>query len=167
MSSTDTSTLIDDEVLIIENGGEMPEVIMHGCLYYLGQDPEGPKVTLSAQDQLRLKGAVVEGYRKIIIRDLTLENRGRGHYRGLARSSINWQRLSRFCRREGLDTAMVAQEVCDLLQRFLVAEHADVSQQRRVSCINCSAPELLAFFAQVGFDPSRLPAGWQEVVCGR
>ena len=159
------STIIDDEVLIIENGGEMPEVIMHGCLYYLGQDPEGPRLVLSNHDLSRLKKAVVEGYRKIIVRDLTLENRGKGHYRGLARSGVNWQRLSRFCQREGLDASKVAKEVCDLLQRFMAVEHDDVSRQRRVSCINCSATELLAFFARVGFDPGRLPEGWQEVVC--
>ncbi len=159
------STLIDDEILIIENGGEIPEVTLHGCLYYLGIDPEGPQLTLSDQDLFRLKKAVVEGYRKIIVRDLTLENRGKGHYRGLARSGVNWQRLSRFCQQEGLDASKVAKEMCDLLQLFLVAEHADVSKQKRVSCINCSATELLAFFARVGFDSSRLPEGWQGVVC--
>lgn len=159
------STLIDDEVLIIENGGEIPEVALHGCLYYLSADPEGPGLVVSGPELFRLRRAVVEGYRKIIVRDLTLENRGRGHYRGLGRSIINWQRLRRFCRREGFDPTPVAAEIRALLQQFLAVEFAEVTAEARRSCINCSLPELLTFFAQVGLDHSRLPAGWQGLVC--
>ncbi len=160
------NTYIDDEVLIIEDGGEMPEVTMHGCLYFLCLDPEGPQCSVSPQDLLRLKWAVVAGYRRIIVRDLTLENRGKGHYRGLARSAINWQRLCRFGQREGLDLSAVAAEVCALLVRFMVTEYQEVERGMRTTCINCSAVELAAFFAQIGFDPSpHLPDGWQGVVC--
>lgn len=159
------STIIDDEILIIENGGEMPEVTFHGCLYFLGMDPEGPRLALSRQDMKRLKLAVVEGYRKIIVRDLTLENRDKGHYRGLARSIVNVQRLRRFCQHEALDATPVASEVCERLQKFIVAEYVDVSVQRRKTCINCSLADLVQFFVQIGFDQSRLPEGWQGIVC--
>lgn len=158
------TALIDDEVLILENGGEIPEVSLHGCLYYLSEDPEGPRITPSCHDLLRLKWAVVEGYRKIILRDLSLENRGQGHYRGLARSAVNWQRLSRFCNREGLDLSLLAAEVCEYLQCFLETEHEEVSRQGRATCINCSAPELLVFCDLIGFDPSRLPCGWEDII---
>ena len=157
---------IDDEVLIIENGGEMPEVTWHSSLYFLSQDPDGLQCALTDQELLRLRQAVVEGYRKIILRDLTLENRGQGHYRGLARSMTNWQRLSRFCLREGLDASPVAAEVCDLLERFMAGEAVDVRGGERTSCINCTATELLAFCREIGLDPSRLPEGWQGLFCG-
>ena len=160
------TTYIDDELLIIEDGGEMPEVTMHGSLYFLCLDPDGPQCTLTPRDLLRLKQAVVAGYRRIIVRDLILENRGKGHYRGLARSSINWQRLCRFCQREGFDPSPVAAEIRDLLEQFMVTEYEEVAREKRASCINCSASELTTFFSQVGFDPCRrLPDGWQGLVC--
>ena len=158
--------MIDDEILIIENGGEMPEVALHGCLYFLGQDPDGPQLTLSQQEIQRLKLAVVEGYRKIILRDLTLENRGKGHYRGLARSFVNMQRLSRFCQQEAFDLTPVQTEVCERLQKFLEAEYFDVHALGRKSCINCSLADLTQFFALIGFDAlGLLPEGWQGIVC--
>jgi len=158
------ATIIDDEILIIENGGEMPEVTFHGCLYYLGMDPDGPQFALGHQEINRLKLAVVEGYRKIIVRDLTPENRGKGHYRGPARSIVNLQRLRRFCQREELDATSVVAEVCERLQNFIVVEYADVSTERRKTCINCSVADLEKLFVQIGFDSSGLPAGWQGIV---
>lgn len=158
--------LLDDEVLIIEDGGEMPEVTMHSSLHFLCQDPEGPRVTLGHQELGRLKQAVVKGYRRIIVRDLTPANRGKGHYRGLARGAVNWRRLTRFCRREGLDPAPVAAEVRELLARFLEVEYEEVRREGRKSCINCTGSELQAFFGELGLDPSPLPEGWQGVLCG-
>lgn len=165
MTKNTQANLINDEVLIIENSGEMPEVILHGSLYYLGRDPDGPNIVLAIQDLRRLKQAVVEGYRKIIVRDLTLKNRGKRHYRGLARCIVNWQRLRKFCQREGFDITPVAIEICELLQRFMLGEYEDICAKNRQCCINCSLAELLAFFFQVGFDPSELPSGWQELLC--
>ncbi len=157
--------LLDDEVLIIEDGGEMPEVTMHSCLYFLTRDPEGPQARLTAPELLRLKQAVVRGYQRIIRRDLTPENRGKGHYRGLARGAVNWRRLARFCGQEGLDPAGVAAEVRELLGRFLVVEFEEVGRLGQGCCINCSGTELLVFCHEVGFDPAVLPAGWQGLLC--
>lgn len=157
--------LLDDEVLIIEDGGEMPEVTMHSCLYFLTRDPDGPQTCLTAPDLLRLKQAVVMGYRRIIIRDLTPENRDKGHYRGLARGAVNWQRLVRFCGREGLDPTPVAAEVRELLGRFLLLEWDEVRHEGKGSCINCSDQELIAFCGEVGFDSAALPQGWQGLLC--
>lgn len=159
------ATIIEDEILIIENGGEMPEVTFHGCLYFLGKDLEGPQLTLTPQEMLRLKLAVVEGYRKIILRDLTLANRDKGHYRGLARSIVNVQRLRRFCQQEALDSAHIDAEVCERLGEFIEVEYAEVASQQRKTCVNCSRAELLQLFFQIGLNPSRLPEGWQGIFC--
>jgi hypothetical protein len=160
------TSIIDDEILIIENGGEMPEVTFHGCLYFLGSDPDGPQLTLGHHEMQLLKLAVVEGYCKIIRRDLTLANRAQGTYRGLARSLVNIQRLRRFCHREGLelqmDTAMV--ELCEQLHDFMVGEYADVTLHQRPTCINCSFDDLGRLFVLTGFDSSRLPTGWQVMI---
>jgi hypothetical protein len=158
-------TIIDDEVLMIENGGEMPEVILHGCLYFLGMDPEGPQLALTQQNIRRLKLAVIDGYRSIILRDLTVANRGKSHYRGLARTLVNVQRLRRFCEQEEFDMGPVRVEVGEWLQNFMVAEYSDVSTQARKTCINCSLVDLAQLFALIAFDASRLPAGWQRIVC--
>lgn len=160
-----SATSIDDEILIIENGGEMPEVTFHGCLYFLAVDPEGPRLMLSPHERQRLKLAVIEGYRRIILRDLTLENRGKGLYRGLARVIVNVQRLLRFCTRERLDPSRVTAEVCERLHSFLEVEHVEVLSQEKESCINCSEADLTDFFTLIGFDATRLPDGWRVIVC--
>lgn len=159
------SHLIDDEVLIIADSGEMPEVTLHSCLYFLETDPEGPKVLLNVHDIARLKRAVVEGYRKIILRDLTLENRDKGLYRGLARTITNWRRMTRFCQQEGFDTSSLAAEVRTRLHHFLTIEHTEVAARTRPSCINCSLAELMPLFEQVGLNPSQLPEGWDMLFC--
>lgn len=156
-------TLLDDEILLVENGGEMPEVALHGCLYFLSHDPDGPGAQLADHELRRLHHAVLEGYRRIIVRDLTLANRGQRHYRGLARCLVNWRRLARFCRRQGLDAASVAAEVRALLPPFLVAECLSTAAARQPSCVNCSAEELLQLCQEVGLDPGLLPSGWQEL----
>ncbi|MBU4152561.1 MAG: hypothetical protein KKD63_06750 [Proteobacteria bacterium] len=160
-----SSHLIDDEVLIIADGGEMPEVTYHNCLYFLEADPEGPQITINTDSLLRLKRAVIEGYRKIILRDLTLDNRDKGLYRGLARTMVNWQRLTSFCQREGFDTSSLATEVRTILHHFLTVEHSEVLTRSRQTCINCTLTELINFFEQVDLDPSQLPSDWEMLLC--
>jgi len=157
-----SSVLIDDEVLIIETSGEMPEVAYHGSIYYITTDPAGPRLSIAAEQLAKLKLAVVEGYRRIIIRDLTLDNRDKRIYRGLARCVVNWARLERFCRAEGIDTAWVAHEVRAALKKFLEAEVADVRQGRR-TCVNCSPASLLSLANRIGFESRQLPRDWQAV----
>lgn len=166
-ATTMPSHLIDDEVLIITDGGEMPEVTLYSCLHFLQTDPEGPQISVTGHDLMRMKQAVVDRYLTIIRRDLTLENRDKGLYRGLARSTANWQRLSRFCRREGFDPSPLAIEIRALLHHFVTVEYAEVSTQTRQTCINCSLSELTHFFEQIDLDQSRLPDGWQTMLCHR
>ncbi len=152
-----TVQIITDEIIIIETSGEMPEVAYHGSIYYLTNDPEGPSLTLTASFLRRMKLAVLEGYRRIIIRDLTLDNRDKGLYRGLARCAVNWERLAKFCRAEGLGITLITGEVRRALQTFLRGEIDDVRQGRQTS-VNCPAVCLYELAAKVGLAAGHLPA---------
>ena len=149
--------LLEDEVLIIKDGGEIPEVTYHSSLFYLTRDPDGPGISLSEDDLRPLKKAVVEGYRKIIIRDLMIENRDKGLYRGLERCAANWDRVVGFCERENLDMGELAEEVCKALKLFFYAEVNDVITLGKSTCVNCTVETLIDFFSKVGVDPASLP----------
>lgn len=155
--------LLDDEVLIIEDGGEMPEVTYHGSLYYLTKDPDGPGLTLSFEDLLRLKMAVVERYRRIIIRDILVENREKGIYRGLARCAANWDRVVRFCQKEKFDLGTMADEVRAGLKRFFKTEVHDVITLGKQTSVNCSPDTLTDLFNNVGLDSTELPKEWKTL----
>jgi hypothetical protein len=150
-----------DELLIVRHSGEIPEVALHGSLYYLTSAPDGPGLVLEEAEILALKGMVVERYREIIGRDLEPANRDLSLYRGLARAAVNWRRLEKFCRREGLAVASLQEETGSALLAFLRAETRAVAQGQRRSSLNCPAEELAAFIAEVGLDPAALPPGWQ------
>ena len=78
-----------DELLIVRHSGEIPEVALHGSLYFLSFDPDGPSLNLSPEEKLELKKMAVKRYLEIIHRDLDPENRAKGIYRGLARCIVN------------------------------------------------------------------------------
>lgn len=155
---------LEEEILIIQHYGEMPEVGYHGTLHYLVEDAEGPRLHLSEDDRLHLKMAVVAGYRRIIDRDLELANRSARIYRGLHRCAINWQRLARFCGREGIDPTAFRQEIGGKLRFFLAQELAEVASGCRSPSVNCHAAGLLAFAESLGLGADQLPPGW-ETIC--
>ncbi|MCK9293817.1 MAG: hypothetical protein M0P70_01935 [Desulfobulbaceae bacterium] len=158
---------LEDEVFIIEDaGGEMPEVAMHGSLYFLCSDPEGPGLSLEKQDHLPLKKAVINRYQTIILRDLQPENRKKSIYRGLQRSAINWRRLKLFAEAQNLDTGHVRQKVAAALVSFLEQEICFVRLGER-SCINCSRQTLCEFAGELGLCSEDLAAGWQDLCCGQ
>lgn len=157
--------ILEDEILMIENGGEIPEVTYHGSLYFLERDPDGPQITVLAEDHRRLKLAVIEGYRRIIIRDLKPENREKRLYRGLERCAANWHRLRVFCQREQLDYRMVADEVCEWVKRFFITEINDVISLGKSTCVNCTVDTLSEFFNTVGFSTTDLPEEWKLLGC--
>jgi len=153
--------LLSDEVLMIENGGEIPEVTYHGSLHYLTEDPEGPGLLLSEEEILRLKLAVVAGYKKIITRDLMVENREKGLYRGLERCTANWNRVMGFGHRERLDLSEITECVCRDLKHFFCIEVNDVITLGKPTCVNCSTESLIVLFAAVGLDMADLPKEWK------
>lgn len=157
----DKRTLLEEEILIVRHSGEIPEVAMHGSLYYLTEDPEGPGIVLDEEDLGPLKEAVVERYREIILRDLTPENRDKGLYRGLARCVANWQRMNKFCRQEKKDMGYIQAETAAALKEFIHRELADVKSGRRTSCVNCSITDFEYLLAELRLTPDVLPPGWQ------
>nr|MBF0221860.1 hypothetical protein [Desulfobulbaceae bacterium] len=166
LQNVNIKELLDDEVLIIENGGEIPEVTYHGSLYYLTEDPGGPGAILSEDDMLRLKLAVVEGYRRIISRDLMVENRDKSLYRGLERCAANWDRLMVFSKKENLDLQRMAEAVCEGLRRFFNVEVGDVITFGKRSSVNCTPETLRDFFSKVGLDHADLPEEWENLTPG-
>lgn len=79
---------LEDEALMIETAGEMPEVALAESLHHLGALPP---------DQLRaLRAATARAYLKLIVRDLDYASVGQGLFRGLERALANLQRLTTF-----------------------------------------------------------------------
>jgi hypothetical protein len=165
-SMIDRADILAEEAFLVLNSGEIPEVALHSSLHYLTADPEGPGINLVDEDILPLKDAVIGRYRTIILRDLTPENRGLRIYRGLARARANWQRLCRFCQRERKDIETLRAEVALALSDFIVRELTDVQGGSRVSCVNCTVPELAELTAALGLLPADLPAGWEGLCAG-
>lgn len=158
------NSLLADELLIVRHSGEIPEVALHGSLYFLTKAPDGPALELGEAEIGALKRMVVERYREIIDRDLEPANRDRPLYRGLARAAVNWRRLEKFCRREGLEVDDLRRTTRAALLAFLQREAAEVADAMRPSSINCPAQELHAFVQAVRLSPADLPSGW-ELLC--
>ena len=144
--------LLTDEVLIIEESGEMPEVAYHAAIYYLTKDSDGPELTLKTEDHLPLKKAVIQRYMTIMIRDLTPDNRSKSLYRGLERCICNWQRLKIFSSRENLDISHVREKTAQKLVAFLKQESDDVGSGKYESCVNCSRTDLEEFILDIGLN---------------
>jgi len=160
---TEMQHLIEEEVFAIRQSGEMPEVALHTALYYLQEDSEGPRATLSPENLRLLKDAVENRYQRILMRDLNPRYRGRSIYRGLNRAIANWERLVRFCERENRPIAGHRQDAAVALLAFLTIETAEVASGQKASSVNCSASELKAFAEALGLASTRLPDGWSMV----
>ena len=162
MASPPDQLLFEDELLIIRHSGEIPEVALHGSIFFLTSDPHGPQFSLGPQQLRQMKEKVVERYLEMIGRDLEAENRDKSIYRGLARCIVNWQRMAEFCRREGFDLEPLKGLVSKLLISFIKNEILDV-RMGRVSSLNCGRAPLRAFAEELDVEQGELPAGWQEL----
>lgn len=154
---------LHDELLIVRDSGEIPEVALHGSIFFLSHDPDGPGIDLTPNELMLLKKMVVERYREIICRDLDANNRDKSLYRGLARCICNWQRMKQFCQREGLETESFRKEIATDLITLLKRESLDIATQERISSINCTALELTEFIEELGISCGDLPADWCDI----
>ncbi len=145
---------IREEAEIIKDSGEIPEVAYWNSLYYLEEDPEGPRLTLTPEEKRFLKRAVIARYLFIIERDLTFENIGKPFYRGLTRAAINWKRLRRFLRKEGFSVEAPNLLILEALRRFLpqVASHPEI--------ITLDLEEVRQFLRDLSFPPETFLKAW-------
>lgn len=157
------SSDLQNELLIVRHSGEIPEVALHGSLFFLSRDPEGPGLTLSSEEILELKQMAVKRYREIIERDLNPGNRDKRIYRGLARCIANWQRMELFCCKENFSVSTTRRETANRLILFIKNEISDVLQNSRSSSVNCHRTELKKFAENLGLNPEELPEGWAEL----
>ena len=156
--------ILEDEVLILRDSGEIPEIAYHATLYYLSEDEEGPGLdALSEEEFALLQQAALARYQEIVLRDLEPDNRDLGIYRGIRRSIYNWQRMQDFCRRLGRDCTFFKQTVARALSDFLAREVDDVKNKRRASSVNCSAEQIIAFAAVLDCPLEWLPTGWRQL----
>ncbi len=166
MTMRDKETLLAEELLIVRTAGEIPEIAFHSALHYLTADPDGPGLTLDAGDLRQLETQVIARYREIMLRDLDPANRDLRLYRGIRRCIYNWERLGKFCRRQGLARDEELQrEIAGLLCAFLHNEAREVGAGLRPSSVNCTATELADFCRLLDIDTKHLPlpAAWQAL----
>ena len=161
MKLKERESILDEEVIILRNSGEIPEIALHSSIYYLEEDVDGPQLSLREEELEILYEAALERAREIVLRDLAPENRDLRIYRGPARSIVNWQRLQNFCRRINRQSDGFDKIVSRALVSFLRKEVKDVEASVRVSSVNCSSSQLLSFMEELGLDAVSLPAGWQ------
>jgi len=152
--------LLEEEVIILRNSGEIPEIALHSSLYYLEEDEEGPRISLHEEELQLLYDAALVRAREIVLRDLDPDNRDRTIYRGLARSITNWQRLQNFCRRIGRDCLDFRETVSQALLTFIQRECEDTKNSLRTSSVNCSASEIESFCEELCIPAESLPEGW-------
>jgi len=164
MPMREKEDLLHDELIIVRNSGEIPEIAFHGSLHYLTRDPEGPGLTLTAADICLLEAQVEARYREIILRDLDPANRDLRIYRGIKRARWNWERLGKFRYRQSLpEDEGLKREAGSALLAFLDQETREVLAGQRASSVNCTAAELRDFCRQLGMETGQLPPGWERL----
>ena len=164
MNDDERMEILEDEVLILRDSGEIPEIAYHASLYYLTEDEEGPGLdALSEQELALLQEAALYRYQQIVLRDLDPDNRDLGIYRGVRRSIYNWQRMQDFCNRLGRDCTFFKKTVARALSEFLAREVDDVTGNRRTSSVNCSVEQITGFAAVLDCLLERLPSGWRQL----
>jgi len=133
-----------EEAFLIEHSGELPEVAYYNSIYYLCEDKDGPMLTLSEQELLTLKRAVIERYLRIIKRDLNPLNKRKRIYRGIGRAWVNWNRLLNFTKKFNLDISDAKEKVQKQLINFLKNEMNELLSGKNIN-LNISKEELSNF----------------------
>jgi hypothetical protein len=160
MKPADRKSILEEEVIILRNSGEIPEITLYSSIYFLEDDEDGPQIKLREAELHLLYHAALARAREIVLRDLNPDNRGLSLYRGPARSIANWHRLQNFCRRIGWEQRGFNETVSRALLNFLEQECADMKQSLRESSVNCTAEEIRAFCRELCIDTDFLPEGW-------
>ncbi len=142
---------MEDEVLMIETAGEMPEVALADSL-----DHAGP---LDRTGRRCLQAACARGYLAIIRRDLDPALIGRAPFRGLERALANLGRLHGFLAKVGWPQPPELVELLGRdLSRYLASERQALEAGRPYA--TCTGRDAAGLIAALG-----LPAGpWQGLL---
>lgn len=139
---------LEDEVLMLENSGEMPEVVLAESLHHLG--------SLPPEEEQILKAAAVRGYLKIIRRDLDAANLGLPPFRGLDRAGENLVRMSAFLSRLGWPPPAGEMEALSRrLAGYLAAEGQALEQGRPYASATPEQVETAARMVGLDLSPFR------------
>jgi hypothetical protein len=134
---------LEDEALLIEHAGEMPEVALAESLSLLGDIPD--------RDIHSLQAACGRAYVLNIKRDLDPANIGLPAFRGLERARANLTRLQNFL--AGLDACLPKETLVELagaLNGYLRAEQDALERGRTYSAAPPS--EVRALAGELGLD---------------
>ena len=160
MISDDRESILEEEIIILRNSGEIPEITLYSSIYYLEEDDEGPQIRLCEEELDQLYDAALARAREIVLRDLDPDNRDLSLYRGLARSIANWHRLQSFCHRINRQCPEFKKMVSQALLSFMEQEYEDTQRALRTPSVNCTAEEIRSFCEELCTDTSSLPDGW-------
>ncbi len=162
MQPEERARLIEDEVFLLADSGELPEVAYHAALWQLCGEPDGPRLRLTEAELWLLQDAALRRCQRIILRDLTPVFRDRRIWRGPQRSICNWRRYLAFCQRIGRQPDLLFQtQASAALTAYLAQELAELrGGTRQCSSVNCACRDLLDFARQLD---SVLPEGWEEL----
>ncbi|WP_417909637.1 hypothetical protein [Candidatus Electronema sp. PJ] len=156
--------LIEDELVLLADSGELPEVAYHSALWHLCGNSDGPHLLLTEAEKQQLQDAALRRWQQIILRDLDPARRDCRSWRGPLRSFYNWERYLTFCQRIRREPdASFRERVATALTTFLSQEITDQRSGTRPSSLNCSNTELLTYACQLGLAEDTLPADWNTL----
>lgn len=161
MIAEERELIIQEELLIIRDSGEIPEIVFYSTLEYLTHDAEGPMMMLTEEELSALHEAVIDRYLEIICRDLNADNRSLSLFRGVERARVNWLRLQKFCKRVQVDSAEYRQVVAKALIAFITLEWNEKRAGQPSQSFNCSPVHLCDFITAVQVPLQQLPQDWQ------
>ena len=141
---------LQQEIDWIENSGEMPEVAFYEALYYLAEEEDGPKLTLTLSDIKHLEDAAINRFKTIILRDLKFANRRSSIFRGLKRAIINYDRLKKYQKKKNRIDSGLEKMTGRFLLEYIRRECEEISDRRHYRTINCTREELEQFTDELG-----------------
>ncbi len=157
MTGEERIELLADEWLMVRHSGEIPEIAFHSSLYYLCQESDGPRLSLSEEELVKLKDAAVQRCQEIVLRDITVDNFHKTIYRGVLRTLYNWERCKDFALRQSVDYALFQKTAAQALLVFLEKGRAAAGRTLPVKFINCTIVQLNELANGLGLDVRQLP----------
>jgi hypothetical protein len=134
---------LEDEALLIETSGEMPQVALAESLQLLGR--------VSPSELACLQAAAVRCYLRLLARDLDPASVGLSHFRGLERACQNLARLGAFLDTLGWSLpASTRQDLAGQLQIYLAAEAQALDGGRAYA--TCQAGQVRELAQGLGLD---------------